>query len=70
MSAEASPVGRVTAQIQLALILCAMTAATVPGAEVSLHEAFNSQQAYAYTAEVAGFGERWPGSPGHKKRRT
>jgi Zn-dependent M28 family amino/carboxypeptidase len=33
----------------------------------SLHERFNSQQAYAYTAQVAGFGERWPGSPGHKK---
>jgi Zn-dependent M28 family amino/carboxypeptidase len=32
-----------------------------------LHDAFNSQQAYAYTAQIAGFGERWPGSPGHKK---
>jgi Zn-dependent M28 family amino/carboxypeptidase len=30
-------------------------------------QAFNSQQAYAYTAEVVAFGERWPGSPGHKK---
>jgi glutaminyl-peptide cyclotransferase len=33
----------------------------------SLHERFSSQQAYAYTAQVVGFGERWPGSPGHKK---
>jgi len=33
----------------------------------SLHESFNSQQAYAYTAQIAGFGERWPGSPGHTK---
>ena len=33
----------------------------------SLHDAFNSQQAYAYTGEIAGFGERWPGSSGHKK---
>jgi Zn-dependent M28 family amino/carboxypeptidase len=33
----------------------------------TLHERFNAQQAYAYTAETAGFGERWPGSPGHKK---
>ena len=33
---------------------------------LSLHDAFNSQQAYVYTARVAGFGERWPGSPGHK----
>jgi glutaminyl-peptide cyclotransferase len=33
----------------------------------SLHDAFNAQQAYAYTAKIAGFGARWPGSPGHKK---
>lgn len=33
----------------------------------TLHERFNAQQAYAYTAETTGFGERWPGSPGHKK---
>lgn len=33
----------------------------------TLHDEFNSQQAYAYTAQVAGFGERWPGSPGHQK---
>ena len=33
----------------------------------TLHEGFNSRQAYAYTVQVAGFGERWPGSPGHKK---
>ena len=33
----------------------------------TLHERFNAQQAYAYTAQIAGFGERWPGSPGHAK---
>lgn len=33
----------------------------------SLHDRFDSRQAYAYTARIAGFGERWPGSPGHKK---
>jgi glutaminyl-peptide cyclotransferase len=33
----------------------------------TLHERFNAQQAYAYTAETAVFGERWPGSTGHKK---
>lgn len=33
----------------------------------TLRERFNSQQAYAYTAQIAGFGERWPGSPGHTK---
>jgi hypothetical protein len=39
----------------------------IPQAPNSLHQAFNSRQAYAYTAQVAGFGERWPGSPGHNK---
>src|SRR5215469_3922660 len=33
----------------------------------SLHDAFDSQQAYSYTAQVAGFGERWPGTAGHAK---
>ncbi len=28
---------------------------------------FSSKGAYDYTARVAGFGERWPGSPGHQK---
>jgi glutaminyl-peptide cyclotransferase len=32
-----------------------------------LHDAFGAKAAYDYTARVAGFGERWPGSPGHKK---
>ncbi len=44
-----------------------VVAAVSPAAPISLHDAFNSQQAYAYTAEVAGLGERWPGSPGHQK---
>lgn len=33
----------------------------------TLHEAFDAKQTYAYTAEISGFGERWPGSPGHQK---
>jgi glutaminyl-peptide cyclotransferase len=33
----------------------------------SLHDRFNAPHAYAYTAQIAGFGERWPGSPGHTK---
>ncbi len=42
--------------------------ATMSSADpVSLHDRFDSQQAYRYTAEVAGFGERWPGSVGHRK---
>jgi glutaminyl-peptide cyclotransferase len=36
-------------------------------APASLHDAFNADQAYAYTAQVAGFGERPPGSAGHQK---
>ena len=36
-------------------------------AHAALHDRFNSRQAYAYTARVVGFGERWPGSPGHQK---
>jgi Zn-dependent M28 family amino/carboxypeptidase len=49
------------------MIMALVTASMSPAAPISLHDAFNSQQAYAYTADVAGFGERWPGSPGHKK---
>src|SRR6185437_2380519 len=37
------------------------------GPRPSLHDAFNAQKCYAYTAEVAGFGMRNPGSPGHAK---
>jgi glutaminyl-peptide cyclotransferase len=44
---------------QAVLISCAAAA--------SLHDGFNAHQAYAYTAQVAGFGERPPGSPGHAK---
>jgi glutaminyl-peptide cyclotransferase len=36
-------------------------------AAASLHDTFNAQQAFAYTAQIASFGERWPGSPGHLK---
>jgi hypothetical protein len=39
--------------------------ATAP--EVALHEAFDAARALAYTAQVAGFGERPPGSPGHQQ---
>ncbi len=37
-------------------------------AAASLHDGFNSQQAWAYTARIAGFGEALAsGSPGHAK---
>jgi Zn-dependent M28 family amino/carboxypeptidase len=57
---------RVYIFVQLALMLGSVLASPMPGSR-SLHDAFNSQQAYAYTAEIAGLGERWPGSPGHAK---
>jgi Zn-dependent M28 family amino/carboxypeptidase len=53
--------------IQIGLMIASMTAPAPPATTIPLHDAFNSQTAYAYTAEIAGFGERWPGSPGHKK---
>jgi Zn-dependent M28 family amino/carboxypeptidase len=51
--------------VHLGLIAAALAAPA--SAAASLHDAFNSPQAYAYTARIAAFGERWPGSPGHKK---
>lgn len=33
----------------------------------ALHDAFDAKRAFAYTAQVVGFGERWPGSTGHAK---
>jgi glutaminyl-peptide cyclotransferase len=53
--------------LQIGLMLASVTTPAMPAAAVSLHDAYNSQQAYAYTAEITGFGERWPGSPGHQK---
>ena len=53
--------------VQLGIIAASVIASVSPTTPISLHDAFNSQQAYVYTAKVAGFGERWPGSPGHKK---
>ena len=47
------------------LILLVTVAALCPAA--TLHEAYSPKAAYDYTAQVSGFGERWPGSPGHRK---
>jgi Zn-dependent M28 family amino/carboxypeptidase len=57
---------RIDRYFQVALLAGSALAATAVSS-VSLHDAFRAQQAYACTAEIAGFGERWPGSPGHKK---
>src|ERR1017187_4222670 len=53
--------------VPLGLIAASLAAPASAAAAASLHDGFNPQQAYAYTARIAGFGERWPGSPGHKK---
>lgn len=55
------------ASLALHFLLLVLPAVSATSFAFSLHEAFDSSQAYAYTAEIAAFGERWPGSPGHKK---
>ena len=52
---------RLSAQLAATILLA------VPAYPASLHDAFNPQQAYAYTAKIAGYGERPPGSAGHRK---
>ena len=52
--------------VQISVLVGALLAAT-PVPSTSLHDTFDSRQTYVYTKEIAGFGERWPGSPGHKK---
>ena len=47
-----------------ALSVLALAAQAGPA---SLHDAFDAKRCYAYTAQVAGFGERQPGQPGHQK---
>jgi glutaminyl-peptide cyclotransferase len=39
----------------------------ISASAATLHDAFNSQQSFAYTVQIAAFGERWPGSSGHQK---
>jgi glutaminyl-peptide cyclotransferase len=53
--------------IQLAVMVGLSLPPAIPAGSASMHDAFDSQQAYAYCAEIAAFGERWPGSPGHTK---
>ena len=50
-----------------ARLVCLTAILLARTASAALHDGFNSFGAYGYTAQVAGFGERWPGSPGHKK---
>jgi Zn-dependent M28 family amino/carboxypeptidase len=52
--------------LRAALVTVPLVAASLAAA-APLHDAFDAQQAYNYTKQIAGFGERWPGSPGHQK---
>ena len=52
--------------LRAALVTVPLVAASLVAA-APLHDAFDAQQAYNYTKQIAGFGERWPGSPGHQK---
>ena len=45
-------------------VLCTLN---VRPSAASLIDVYSGAAAYRYTAQVAGFGERWPGSPGHQK---
>lgn len=53
-------------RIQAALMICLSFSPALAAAR-PLHQAFNSQQAYEYTGQIAGIGERWPGSQGHQR---
>jgi hypothetical protein len=50
----------------VALVWSVVPRAATPAA-AALHDAFDAQQAFAYTSTVAGYGERWPGSRGHQR---
>jgi glutaminyl-peptide cyclotransferase len=53
--------------IQLGVIAAFAIPNAAPAAPPTLHVAFSSEQAFSYAAQIAALGERWPGSPGHKK---
>jgi len=53
--------------VRLAMMVGYLLPLAPPVFRTSLHDAFKPEQAFAYCAEIAGFGERWPGSPGHTK---
>src|ERR1017187_10819326 len=48
--------------VPLGLVAAVLAAPAGAATAASLHDGFNPQQAYAYTARIAGFGERWPRS--------
>jgi glutaminyl-peptide cyclotransferase len=58
---------KISRYLRLAIVVGSAFASGTHATSTSLHDAFNSQNAYSYTTEIVGFGERWPGSSGHRK---
>jgi len=52
---------------RVSLLVVSVLLTTPIAAQTSLHDAFDAKKCYAYTAQIAGFGERQPGQPGHQK---
>ncbi|HVT47597.1 MAG TPA: M28 family peptidase [Vicinamibacterales bacterium] len=53
--------------VALAAAFLVVASPRAVSAPLALHDAFNARQAFTYTSTVAGYGERWPGSPGHQR---
>src|SRR5262249_1790050 len=51
----------------LIFIVVPVVSAWGQNVSTSLHDRFDSQQAYALTAQVVSFAERWPATPGAGK---
>jgi len=58
---------RFLAAVRLTAFVLLLTAAGAWAAVPALHDLFDGKQALAYTAQIVSFGERPPGSAGHKK---
>jgi Zn-dependent M28 family amino/carboxypeptidase len=52
---------------RVSLLVASILLTSPIAAQTSLHDAFDAKKCYAYTAQIAGFGERQPGQPGHQK---
>ena len=53
--------------VRVSAVVILLAARGGGAAAPALHDAFDAKNALAYTSQVVSFGERWPGSPGHRK---
>src|SRR4051812_8912874 len=53
--------------VSFSVVLACLAGCGGGAAAPSLHDAFDAKRAFGYTSQVVSFGERWPGSDGHKK---